>query len=70
MNPKGTLERNRYSLPAISFRTIQLNDYKGTNLQFKPKEELSLDNKNKYILDNLYATFFRQKMILIRNLIS
>jgi hypothetical protein len=61
MNPRGTPERNRYCLPAISFRTIQLNDYKGTNLQFKPKEELSLDNKDTCILDNMYAAFFRQK---------
>jgi hypothetical protein len=53
MNPRGMPERNRYGLPAISFRTIQLNDYKGTNLQFKPKEKLSLNNKDKCILDNL-----------------
>jgi Caulimovirus viroplasmin len=31
------------------------------NLQFKSKEELSLDNKDKCILDNLYTIFFRQK---------
>jgi hypothetical protein len=40
MNPRGRPERNRYGLPAIFFfRNIQLNDYKGTNMQFKPKEE-------------------------------
>ena len=28
----GPLKINRYGLPTMSFRNIQLNDYKGTNL--------------------------------------
>jgi hypothetical protein len=34
MNPERVPEKNKYGLLTISFKNIQLNNYKGKNLQF------------------------------------